>query len=173
MHDVADVRLELQDALTARDEVPGESRRSRSRVTVAVGALVVASAFAAAIMSRVAEREPEQPIRFSMEVPEINIGRTASDPFAGWAKPCLRWPPSRAVFLPLTRSTQRRGTVTDRRGSSTVFLPGWTLDRLCRWETRSKRSLPRVVSPSQFASVAGALTCGARTMSSCSRLPPD
>ena len=72
LHDVADVRLELQDALTSRDDVPGKSRRSRSRVAVAVGALVVGLAFGAATMSRLTEREPEPPIRFSMEVPELH-----------------------------------------------------------------------------------------------------
>jgi len=74
LHDAADVRLELQDTLTTRDEVLSDSRRSRSRVTVAVGALVVGLAFGVAIMSRWLEREPEPPIRFSMEVPEINMG---------------------------------------------------------------------------------------------------
>ena len=172
LHDVADVRLELQDALTARDEVPGESRRSRSRVTVAVGALVVASAFAAAIMSRVAEREPEQPIRFSMEVPEINIGLrqvTLSPDGRSLALGGRR--PGRCFFAHSEHSTKRH-----RHRSPRVehrFSPRMDVGSALSMGTRSKRSLPRVVSPSQFASVAGALTCGARTMSSCSRLPPD
>ena len=69
------VRLELQDALTSREEVPSDSRRSPSGATVAAGALQVGIAAGAAIVSRVTEREPEHPIHFSMEVPEIHVGR--------------------------------------------------------------------------------------------------
>jgi len=74
LHDAADVRLELQDALTSREELSSEPRRSPSGAAVAAGALLVGIAAGAAIVSRLTEREPEQPIRFSMEVPEIHVG---------------------------------------------------------------------------------------------------
>ncbi len=75
LHDVADVRLELRDALTSEDELPSRSRRSTRVVVVAGGALLVGLLLGAALLSRFKGREPEPPIRFSMEVPEINVGR--------------------------------------------------------------------------------------------------
>ncbi len=75
LHDVADVRLELRDALTSRDEHPSRSRRSTRDIVVAGGALLVGLLLGVALLSRFKGRELEPPVRFSMEVPEINVGR--------------------------------------------------------------------------------------------------
>ena len=75
LHDVADVRLELQDVLTASDGAASRSRRSTGGIVVAGGALLVGLLLCAALLLRFTQREPEQPIRFSMEVPLIGVGR--------------------------------------------------------------------------------------------------
>ena len=70
LHDIADVRFELQDALKSRDEAPRNARTTPG-IAVSGGALLVG----AAIVARFTQREPEPPIRFSMEVPVLGLGQ--------------------------------------------------------------------------------------------------
>ena len=74
LRDVADVRLELQDVSTSSDESPRNARRTMPGIAIVGGALLVGLLVGAAIVARFTHREPEPPIRFSMEVPVINVG---------------------------------------------------------------------------------------------------
>ena len=71
LHDVADVRLELQDAMT--DEAPRNARRTTPGIAVSGGALV-GLLVGVAIVAHFTQRAPESPIRFSMEVPVLGFG---------------------------------------------------------------------------------------------------
>ena len=73
LHDVADVRLDLQDAWTSSDEAPRNARRMTPGIAVSGGALI-GLLVGAAIVARFTQRAPESPIRFSMEVPVLGYG---------------------------------------------------------------------------------------------------
>ena len=73
LHDVADVRLELQDAMTSSDEAPRNARRTTPGIAVSGGALV-GLLVGVAIVAHFTQRAPESPIRFSMEVPVLGFG---------------------------------------------------------------------------------------------------
>jgi len=89
LHDVADVRLELQDAMTSSDEAPRNARRMTPGIAVSGGALI-GLLVGAAVVARFTQRAPESPIRFSLEVPVLGYG-PGQVALSRRAKPCFWW----------------------------------------------------------------------------------